>query len=73
MWIAHDAYTLGTESLPAPQASFFSTVLQSRRLRSGLGIFSRLDLLEHPIDQLEGFGVRVEALALASPPFSHAP
>ncbi|MHC4845893.1 MAG: OPT/YSL family transporter [Planctomycetota bacterium] len=29
VWIAHDAYTLGTDALPAPQASFFSTVLQS--------------------------------------------
>jgi putative OPT family oligopeptide transporter len=27
--IAHDAYQLGSESLPAPQASFFSTVLKS--------------------------------------------
>jgi putative OPT family oligopeptide transporter len=29
VYVAHDAYTLGTPALPAPQASFFSTVLQS--------------------------------------------
>jgi len=34
VWIAHDAYTLGTEALPAPQASFFSTVLQSLFLQA---------------------------------------
>ncbi len=29
LWIAHDAYTLGSTALPAPQASFFATVLES--------------------------------------------
>lgn len=29
LWIAHEAFTLGSESLPCPQASFFGTVLVS--------------------------------------------
>ncbi len=29
LWLAHEAYTLGSPDLPAPQASFFATVLQS--------------------------------------------
>jgi putative OPT family oligopeptide transporter len=29
LWLAHNAYGLGSEDLPAPQASFFSTVLKS--------------------------------------------
>jgi len=29
LWMAHQAYTLGSSDLPAPQASFFSTVLAS--------------------------------------------
>ena len=29
LWVAHDAYGLGTPELPVPQASFFATVLNS--------------------------------------------
>jgi putative OPT family oligopeptide transporter len=29
LWLAHEAYALGSPDLPAPQASFFATVLQS--------------------------------------------
>jgi putative OPT family oligopeptide transporter len=34
LWIAHDAFTLGSKDLIAPQASFFSTVLQSLFLQA---------------------------------------
>jgi putative OPT family oligopeptide transporter len=36
LWIAHSAYVLGSESLPSPQASFFSTVLQSLFLEADI-------------------------------------
>lgn len=29
LWVAHEAFTLGSEALPCPQASFFGTVLSS--------------------------------------------
>ncbi len=29
LWVAHEAYGLGTEALPSPQASFYATVLQT--------------------------------------------
>lgn len=29
LWVAHDAFGLGTDELPCPQAAFFSTVLSS--------------------------------------------
>ncbi len=36
LWMAHEAFTLGSDDLPAPQASFFATVLRSLFLEADL-------------------------------------
>ena len=36
LWVAHESYVLGSADLPAPQASFFATVLKSLFLQSDI-------------------------------------
>ncbi len=54
LYVAHETGTLGSENLPAPQASFFATVLQS--------LFIDAEIPLKPV--LAGFGLGIIAVAI---------